>query len=129
MQTLCRGGGACELGSMAAGDGWFRGWRTHVLDAVHATGGRHPRLPGAELQCQSHHLCVWVGVDGRRRLQANLASISPKPLMPLEFEDANHVRFELALSSSLAGKDVPSSAHAVKPELLDTDPISAASAR
>ena len=30
-------GGVCELGSMAAGDGWIRGWRTHVLDAVHAT--------------------------------------------------------------------------------------------
>ena len=70
--------GACETGNMGVGRGLIRMSRTHVFDAVHATvvpsftlgqdadhgwpcaGGRHTRLPGAELQGQSHHflLCV-----------------------------------------------------------------------
>ena len=71
--------GACEPGNMGVGRGLIRMRRTHVFDAVHATvvpsftlgqdadhgwpcaGGHHPRLPGAELQGQSHHIFVRVG--------------------------------------------------------------------
>ena len=71
--------GACETGNMGVGRGLIRMRRTHVFDAVHATvvpsftlgqdadhgwpcaSGHHPRLPGAELQGQSHHIFVRVG--------------------------------------------------------------------
>jgi len=74
---------------MGVGHGLIRMCRTHVFDAVHATvvpslllsqdadhgwscaGSRLPRLPGAELQGQSHHN-AWVDgvwVDGNLQVQ------------------------------------------------------------
>ena len=89
MQTLWRRGGRVSQGNMGVGHGLIRMCRTHVFDAVHATvvpslllsqdadhgrscaGSRLPRLPGAELQGQSHHN-AWVDgvwVDGNLQVQ------------------------------------------------------------
>jgi hypothetical protein len=81
---------------MGVGHGLIRMCRTHVFDAVHATvvpslllsqdadhgwscaGSRLPRLPGAELQGQSHHM---LGLTERVGRWQSASSGKTKPLM------------------------------------------------